>query len=160
MPFDEICRGDRLILELTDGEGGAVGGYFLPERHLDTGSIAHGCIEDRFCNRDILAGTLGEFCDKGVELLCIVVHQRSLHRFVTGMECKYWRVDTVAGNILDIFVMHDRIDQAVAKEIFVHVIEDLLTLDRAELDPEICQDIIDRIPELAPRFFLWIYPWY
>src|SRR5208283_2927337 len=85
---DVIGRGDRLVLEFTDGEGGSMGGYFLPECHLDTGTIGHGGIENRFSNGDILAGTLGEFCDKRVELLCIVVHQRGLHRFVTGMEGK------------------------------------------------------------------------
>src|SRR5208283_3451890 len=88
VPLDEIGRGDRLVLEFTDGEGGSMGGYFLPEGHLDTRTITHGRIENRFSNGDVLAGTLGEFCDKRVELLCIVVHQRGLHRFVTGMEGK------------------------------------------------------------------------
>ena len=63
-------------------------------------------------------------------------------------------MNTVARDILDIFVVHDRVDQAVAKEVLVHVVEDLFTLDRGQFDTEIPHDVVAATRNL-PLCFLF-----
>ncbi len=148
MPLDKVGRRDGFVLELPDGERGAMGCHFGPKRHLDTRTVLHGGVEYRFGNRDVLAGPLGKLRDKRVELFGIIIGKRGLHRFVTRVERKDGRIDPVARDILDILVMHDRIDKTIAKEVLVHVVMDLLPLDRRETDPEVLDDVITGIPEL------------
>jgi len=152
VPLDKIGWRDRLVLELTDGERGPVSGHFGPERHLDTGTVLHGCIEDRFCNRDVLACPLGELGNKRVKIFAHMVSERGLHRFITRMEGKDGGVDTVARDIFDVFVVHDRVNEPVPEEILVHVVMDLLDLDRVQFDPVIMDDIFGCSPEFLARF--------
>ena len=100
-----------------------------------------------------LPGPLGEFRDKRVEFFRGMVCQRGLHRFVTGVEREEGGMDAIARDILDILVVHDRIDQAVAEEILVHVVVDLLFLGRGEPDAEILHDIVCCDPQFLPRLF-------
>ncbi|KAF5032282.1 hypothetical protein DSECCO2_618900 [anaerobic digester metagenome] len=60
---------------------------------------------------------------------------------------EYRAPHAVAGYILDILVVHHRVDQAVAEELLLHVIEDLLPPRRGKADPVIGDDRVCRTPE-------------
>ena len=125
---------------------------FRAKRHLDTRAVLHGSIEDRFCNRDVLAGPLGEFRDERVEILGSVVGKRGLHGFVTGMEGKERGMHAIARDILDIFVVHDRVDETVSKEILVHVVVQFLLCHGIELEAVIRENVVGGGTEFLPGF--------
>ena len=49
---------------------------------------------------------------------------------------------TIARDIFDIFVVHDRIDQAVSEEILVHIVMDLFPLHGRQFQSEILHNLI------------------
>ena len=50
-------------------------------------------------------------------------------------------VNTVTGDILNIFIVHYCIDKPVTQEVLVHIVKDNLTLDRCKLNTKIKDDI-------------------
>ncbi len=66
------------------------------------------------------------------------------------MEREDRRVHTVARDILDVLVMHDRVNKAISQEVLVHVVVQLLFLHGSEPDAIILEDVICRLPEFMP----------
>lgn len=64
---------------------------------------------------------------------------------------EYSAADTITGDILDILVMHNGIDQTIAKELPLHLVEDFLPADRIEADPIISDDRVNRITQHPAR---------
>ncbi len=126
-----------------------MGGHLRAERHLDTRPIAHRGVQHRFSNRDVLPGPLREFGNKRVEFRRVVVEKVRLHRFVCGVVDEDWAVHAVARDILDVLVVHHRVDQSVAEELLLHVIQNLLPPHRIKMDPVIGDDSVCRV---AKRF--------
>ena len=150
VPLDEICWRDRLLAELAYRERRTVGGHLRPERHLYTRSVGHRGIQHRFCDRYVFAGPLRKLRDERVQFGGVMVGEARPHRFVCRMVNKDRAVHAVAGYILDILVVHHRIDQPVAEELFLNVVEDLLPFRRKKVDTVVGDDGVCRFPE---RFF-------
>jgi len=109
--LEQIDRRERFVSVLPDRKGRATRRHLLAQREFGPGAVGQGRLDHRVANGDVSAGVLGQSDDEPIE--------RGLRRRRSS-RCRYTRrgrrrgqLVAVTGDILDVRIVHDRVELAV-----------------------------------------------
>ena len=97
----------------------------------------------------VFAGFLREFYDEGVEDGGAFVDNAGLHGLILGVEDEDGDVESVAGYVLDVFVVHDGVYETFAHEIADYVIDYFFAVADGELKPVVLDYVADFVAQDA-----------